>query len=40
MTYVFPAWEFAADTHQLKLQRLQNKILCTIFKAHACPRIA
>jgi hypothetical protein len=25
MTYVFPAWEFAADTHLLKLQRLQNK---------------
>jgi hypothetical protein len=25
-----PAWEFAADTHLLKLQRLQNKVLRTI----------
>jgi hypothetical protein len=32
MTYSNPAWEFAADTHLLKLQRLQNKILCTIGK--------
>jgi hypothetical protein len=29
-TYASPAWEFAADTHLLKLQRLQNKVLCTI----------
>jgi hypothetical protein len=29
MTYACPAWEFAADTHRLKLQRLQNKVLCT-----------
>jgi hypothetical protein len=27
MTYACPAWEFAADTHLLKLQRLQNKVL-------------
>jgi hypothetical protein len=26
MTYANPAWEFAADTHLMKLQRLQNKI--------------
>jgi hypothetical protein len=26
MTYACPAWEFAADNHLLKLQRLQNKI--------------
>jgi hypothetical protein len=25
-----PAWEFAADIHLLKLQRLQNKVLRTI----------
>jgi len=25
MTYACPAWEFAADSHLLKLQRLQNK---------------
>jgi hypothetical protein len=29
MTYVYPAWEFAADSLQVKLQRLQNKILGT-----------
>jgi hypothetical protein len=27
MTYACPTWEFAADTHLLKLQRLQNRIL-------------
>jgi hypothetical protein len=30
MTYASPAWEFAADTHLIKLQRLQNKVLHTI----------
>jgi hypothetical protein len=30
MTYACPAWEFAADTCLLKLQRLQNKVLRTI----------
>jgi hypothetical protein len=25
-----PAWEFAADSHLVKLQRLQNKVLRTI----------
>jgi hypothetical protein len=29
MTYVCPAWQFATDTHLLKLQRLQNKVLRT-----------
>jgi hypothetical protein len=29
-TYACPAWEFAADNHLLKLQRLQNKVLRTI----------
>jgi hypothetical protein len=32
MTYACPAWEFAAEIHLLKLQRLQNKVLCTIGK--------
>jgi hypothetical protein len=32
MTYACPSWEFAADTHLMKLQRLQNKILRTIGK--------
>jgi hypothetical protein len=30
MTYACPAWEFAADTHLIKLQGLQNKALRTI----------
>jgi hypothetical protein len=29
MSYACPAWEFAADTHLLKLQRLQYKVLRT-----------
>jgi hypothetical protein len=32
MTHPCPAWEFAADTQIMKLQRLQNKILRTIGK--------
>jgi hypothetical protein len=27
MTYACPTWEFAAECHLLKLQRLQNKVL-------------
>jgi hypothetical protein len=30
MTYACPTWEFAADKHLLKLQRLQNKVLHTV----------
>jgi hypothetical protein len=30
MTYACPTWEFATENHLLKLQRLQNKVLCTI----------
>jgi hypothetical protein len=30
MTYACPAWEFAAESHLLKLQRLRNKVLRTI----------
>jgi hypothetical protein len=29
MTYASPTWEFAAETHLLKLQRLQNRVLRT-----------
>jgi hypothetical protein len=29
MTYASPAWEFVANAHLLKLQRLQNKVLRT-----------
>jgi hypothetical protein len=30
LTYACPAWELAADTYLLKLQRMQNKDLYTI----------
>jgi predicted nucleic acid-binding Zn ribbon protein len=30
MTYACPVWEFAAECHLLKLQRLQSKVLRTI----------
>jgi hypothetical protein len=30
MTYACPTWEFAADTHLLKLQRLQNRVHRTV----------
>jgi hypothetical protein len=30
MTSACPAWEFAADSHLLKLQRRQNKVLRSI----------
>jgi hypothetical protein len=26
MTYASPSWEIAADTHLIKLERLQNKV--------------
>jgi hypothetical protein len=29
MTYACPTWELAGDTYNLKLQRLQNKVLGT-----------
>jgi hypothetical protein len=32
LTYACRAWDFAADTHLLKLQRLQNRVLRTIGK--------
>jgi hypothetical protein len=30
MTHACPAWELAVESHLLKLQRLQNKVLRTI----------
>jgi hypothetical protein len=30
MTYAIPAWEFAADSHLMKFERLQNKDFRTI----------
>jgi hypothetical protein len=32
MTYACPAWKYAADTHLMKFQRLQNKVFRTIGK--------
>jgi hypothetical protein len=32
MTYTCPTWEFVADTHLMKLEHLQNKVLRTIVK--------
>jgi hypothetical protein len=36
VTYVCPAWAFVADSHLLKLQRLQNNILCVIDNFPRC----
>jgi hypothetical protein len=36
MTYACPVWEFALDIHLSKLQRLRNKVLCTIGKFPKC----
>jgi hypothetical protein len=30
MTYACPAWDFAADTHILKMQSLKNKVLRSV----------
>jgi hypothetical protein len=32
MTYACPAWEFAVDSHQMKLQRQQKREIRTIGK--------
>jgi hypothetical protein len=32
MTYLCPAWELAADTHLIRLQLLQDRVLHTIGK--------
>jgi hypothetical protein len=39
MTYACPTWEFAADTHLTKLQRLQNRVLRSIGKLDRRTRI-
>jgi hypothetical protein len=36
MTYACSAWELAADAYLLKLQLLQNKVLCTIGNFPRC----
>jgi hypothetical protein len=39
MTYACPAWEFAAECHLLKLQRLPNKVPCTIGNFPKCTSV-
>jgi hypothetical protein len=42
MTYASHVWEFAANTHMLKFQRLQNKVIRAIWqvsKAQTGPRL-
>jgi hypothetical protein len=39
MTYACPAWEFAAECHLLKLQRLQNKVLRTTGNFPRCTSV-
>jgi hypothetical protein len=39
MTYAHPAWEYAADTHLLKLVRLQNKFLRTTGNFPRCTSV-
>jgi hypothetical protein len=36
MTYICSAWDLAADTYNLKLQRLQNKVFYTIGNIPRC----
>jgi hypothetical protein len=36
MTYDCPTWEYVADTHTLKLQHLQNRVLHAIGTLHRC----
>jgi hypothetical protein len=39
MTYACAAWELVADTYLLKLQPLQNKLLCTTENFPRCTSI-
>jgi hypothetical protein len=39
MIYACVAWEIAAETHLLKLQRLQNKVLRTIGNHPRCTSV-
>jgi hypothetical protein len=39
MTYVCPAWDFAADTPLMKLKRLQNRVLRTTGNFPRCTQV-
>jgi hypothetical protein len=36
MTYACPVWELAADMYHIKLQHLENKVLCTTGNIPKC----
>jgi hypothetical protein len=36
MTYACPTWGHVVNVHVLKLQRLQNRVLCTIENLDRC----
>jgi hypothetical protein len=36
MTYACPTWEYAAEAHFLKLQRLQKSVLSAVGKFDRC----
>jgi hypothetical protein len=40
MTSACPSWDLAADTYLSKLQRLQNKVLCTIRNVTRCTPVS
>jgi hypothetical protein len=39
VTYACPTWEYAADAHLLKLQRLQSRVLRAIGDLDGCPPV-
>jgi hypothetical protein len=40
MTYASTTWEYAADAHLLKLQRLQNRVLHAIGNLDRCKPVS
>jgi hypothetical protein len=40
MTYACPIWEYAADAHLFKLQRLQKSVLRAIGNLDRCTRVS
>jgi hypothetical protein len=39
MTYACPTWEFAGDTHLMKLRGLQNRVLRAISNLNRCTSV-
>jgi hypothetical protein len=40
MTYACPTWEYTAEAHLLKLQRLQNKVLRAVGNLNRCTPVS